>query len=309
MSEKKSVGVAEAPRVLSLAELFGAEQDAEEAPARVTMPPPVAAVKRAPRAKPVPNLTGLAPFLALRGRGGSGKTTFGRWYASELFEREVDRFVLAAMDPGVRLLAEFAENVMQPPSTDPRETLAWLRTFVDQVRKHRAPGLLDTGGGDTAFASLIRSSPTLAQDLEESGVGLAVAYFLSPSPDDPSMIGADVDAGFAPRATMLVLNMALADSPRAYDTVRAHADYKAAIARGAVEIVIPAMEPRALANRIEARRFHYFQARDGVVPEGSPYAPIPAGMERTLVREWLEAMAAEMRPLAQAGWLPWGADA
>ncbi|MFC0389150.1 P-loop NTPase family protein [Muricoccus vinaceus] len=291
--------------LLSLAQMFGEEMDAEEAPARVAMPPLLAAVKRAARSLPIPALQGLTPFLVLRGRGGSGKTTFARWYASELFEREVARFVLAAMDPGVRLLAEFAEAVMQPPSTDPRETVAWLRTFLEQVRKHRAAGLLDTGGGDTSYSSLIRSWPTIVRDLEESGIGLGAIYFLSPSPDDPSMIGADADAGFAPRATALVCNLALADSPRAYDTVRAHADYKAALARGAVEIILPALEPRALANRIEARRFHFFQARDGIVPEGSRHAPIAAGMERTLVREWLEAMDVEMRPIAEAGWLPW----
>lgn len=303
-SDKKSP---EVTRVLTLAEMFGIEDVAEEAPARVTMPPLVAPVARAARAKPVPALEGLAPFWVLRGRGGAGKTLFARWFAGELFARDAGRFILAAMDPGVRLLAEFAAGVVQPPSVDPGETLAWLRGFIGQVRKHRAPGLLDTGGGDTAFGGLIRTAPMLAGDLEEGGVGLVAAYFLSPSPDDPSMLGADADAGFAPRATALVLNMALADGPRAYDTVRAHADYKAALARGAVEVVLPVLQPQALANRIEARRFLFPQARDGVVPEGSPHQPIPAGMDRALVREWLEAMAEEMQPLVAAGWLPWGA--
>lgn len=310
-TKKPSSEVAEMSQLnpMSLADLFAAEMDAPEIPSRVTVPPAFAPVARAARTKPVPKLTGLAPFWVERGRGGTAKTTVSRYFASELFERQVGRFILAAMDPGVRLLAEFAQGVMQPPSTNYGETLTWLRGFFNQVRKHRVPGVLDTGGGDTAFPALVRSAPTLAQDFEEAGVGLVAAYFFSTAPDDPAMLGADVAAGFTPRATALVLSMHLADNPRAFNAVRAHPDYKAALDRGAVEIIIPRLEPQELANRIEARRLHFFQARDGIVPKGNPHPPIDAGMDRVLVREWLEKMAEELRPVREAGWLPWGDEA
>lgn len=307
-SDKKPA--ASAIGLTPLHKLFGDDGDEVEVPpARIAMAPAQAPARRAMRTQPVPDMNGLAPFLVLRGRGGTGKTTFARWYASELFERGVGRFILSAMDPGIRLLPQFAEGVMQPPSTDPRETLAWFRGFLGRVRQHRVPGICDTGGGETAATALFRSAPNLPQDMAEGGVGLGAIYFLSPSPDDPALIGADADAGFKPQATALICNLALADSPRAYDTVRAHADYKAALDRGAVEILIPALEPRSLANSIEARRLHFFQGRDGTVPEDSLSAPIPAGLNRVLIREWLEAMAEETRPIREAGWLPWGVDA
>lgn len=305
-TKKPAAEVTDRPKPLSLAELFGEEMDAPEIPSFVSLPPPQAPVKRAARAVPIPTLGGLAPFWVLRGRGSTGKTMFARWFVSELHEHGVGRFIAAAMDPGVRLLAEFVQGVMQPPSTDAGETLEWLRTFVSLVRKHRAPGVIDTGGGDTAWPRMIGAAPALAGDMEDAGVALVAAYFFSTAPDDPALLGADVRQGFAPRATALVLNMNLADGPGAYDAVRQHPDYRTALARGAVEIVVPRLDPQRLANRIEARRLHFFQARDGLVPEGSPHRPIDAGMERVLVRAWLEAMAGETRALVEAGWLPWG---
>ena len=103
-----------------------------------------------------------------------------------------------------------------------------------------------------------------------------------------------------------MLNMNSVDGPSGFDAVRAHPAYKAALARGAVEIVLPKLEPLRLSQRIEARRFHFHEARDGVVPEGSPARPIESGLERAAVRELLEALAREMQPLEAAGWMPWG---
>lgn len=294
------------PPVLSLNELFRAEMDAPEVASVITMPPALAPVKREARTRPIPPVVGYSPFWVLRGRGGTGKTNFARWMASQLFERQMGNVVIAALDPGVRLLAQFVENVMQPPSTDAGETREWLRNFLGLVMKHRVGGLADMGGGDTSWVSLLRTAPNLTGDMHDAGVALVAAYFFSTAPDDPALMGADVRAGFAPPATALVLNMNLVDGPGAYDAVRAHPDYRAALDRGAVEIVVPRLEPQRLANRIESRRFHFFQARDGIVPDGSPHKPIDAGMERTIIRAWLESMEDETKPLLDAGWLPWG---
>jgi hypothetical protein len=296
--------VAEFPGPLSLAELFGREMEAEEVSPRLAMPPALAGVRRAVRTLPIPDLKGLAPMWALIGRGNTGKTLFARYVASRLLEQKIGRFILAALDPGPRLLAEFRVQVMTPPSTDPAETTAWLRTLFALVMKHRAPGAADMGGGDTSLNTVIRAAPTLAQEMCEAGVALIPAYFFA-APDDPAIIEAHAATGFRPDAMALVLNLNNVDSAGGFDAVRAHPAYKAALDRGAVEIVIPRLEPLKLSQRIETRRFHFHEARDGIVPEGSGAPPIENGLERAAIREWLEIMARELAAIEAAGWLPW----
>lgn len=302
---KAEEAAAEMPDVLSLADLFGREMEEEEAAPRLSMPPPEALVKRAARIAPVPSLAGLAPMWAEFGRGNTGKTLFARYMASELLERRVKRFILAALDPGTRLLAEFRMKVMQPPSTDQAQTTDWLRGFLGSVMKHRAPGVMDFGGGgETAWARLLRGVPTIAGEMEQAGVGLVGAYFLA-APDDPALLDAHHEAGFRPRATALMLNMQTVDGGAGFDAIRAHPAYKAALSRGAVEIIIPRLEPLKLSQRIEARRLHFFEARDGIVLEGTDIKPLDNGLERGAVREWLDAMGRELRVVEEAGWLPW----
>ena len=293
----------ETPPPLSLAELFTQEMEREEAPARVSLPPATSAVKRRERTKEIPDLTGLAPFWMLFGGGNTGKTFLGRIFAGELLERKTGRFILAPMDPGFRLLAEFGVRTMQPPSSDPRETAEWLRTLFTQVMKHRAPGVGDTGGGETAATAVIRAAPTIWKEMKEAGVALIPAYFFA-RPDDPVILETHAAMGFAPEATALVLNMNSVDGAGAFDAVRAHPAYKAALERGAVEIVIPRLEPLKLSQKIEARRFHFFEARDGIVREGLEAEPL-TGMERAIVRGFIGDYRKELEPIAQRAWLPW----
>jgi hypothetical protein len=84
------------------------------------------------------------------------------------------------------------------------------------------------------------------------------AYFLV-SPDDPALLDVHADIGFAPGAMALVLNMNNPATASAFDAIRAHPAYRAALDRGAVEIILPRRETTRLAQRpgrrLEARRW------------------------------------------------------
>ena len=98
-----------------------------------------------------------------------------------------------------------------------------------------------------------------------------------------------------------LLNLARAETPAAFDGVRRQPEYKAALARGAVELFMPAM-PQEVALRIERAQVHFSQARDGEAPEGRKPVTLSL-LEQAMVREWLEAMDAEFSVVE--GWLPW----
>lgn len=226
-----------------------------------------------------------------------------RWLINELAERGMlDRTLLGALDPTNRTLAHFFEAVMQPPTSDPAETEAWLRTMLQFIARQRLNAALDFGGGDTSLARLVQATPDIADALEDEGVALIAAYVLTPRVDDLATLVTYEGAGFRPRATALILNLGRAASPSAFDAVRRQPAYKAALARGAVELWMPALEPQDLALRIERARLQFSQARDGVSADGS-VSRVVGGLERSRVRHWLEQMRAEFA--AVESWLPW----
>lgn len=289
----------------SLAALFASQGD-DDAPDDIDvrgLPPTLAPVRRIARTMPVPDLTGLSKAWALIGSGGAGKTVLARYLGGELAAHgALDRTMMAALDPANRTLADFFGAVMQPPSSDPAETVIWLRNLLQFLAKQRGNAVLDFGGGDVSLARLVESAPTIADTMEGEGVALVAAYVLTPRVDDLTSLVTFESRGFRPRATALVLNLARAETPAAFDAVRRQPAYKAALARGAVELWLPALEPQALALRIEQARLQFAQARDGVTPEGRREAGISL-LERVLVREFMERMEEEFRVVET--WLPW----
>ena len=109
------------------------------------------------------------------------------------------------------------------------------------------------GTGETAATAVIRAAPTVWKEMKEAGVALVPAYFFA-RPDDPVILETHAAMGFAPEATALVLNMNSVDSAGAFDAVRAHPAYKAALERGAVErgaVILADLLPRL--ERFDAR--------------------------------------------------------
>ena len=257
---------------------------------------------RAPRALPIADLTGLAKLWELIGEGNSGKTMLARYLVDRLIEHgKLDVTAIAALAPGNRNLTQFVGTVMQPPSTDPRATADFARKAMAAMAKGRRSGVFDFGGGDASKRHLIEAMPNLTNTMEEMGLALIAAYVLTPRSADLTFLKTYERMGFQPRATTLILNLATAETPSAFDGLRRQPEYKAALARGAVELWMPAM-PQDVALRIERAQVHFTQARDGEAPEGRKPASISL-LERVMVREWLDAMDEEFQVIE--GWMPW----
>jgi hypothetical protein len=89
-----------------------------------------------------------------------------------------------------------------------------------------------------------------------------------------------------------VLNEGRVDSvltrEEAFVRLTRHSDFLGLVARGAVPLWMPRLEPE-LAGLIEGRRLMFGTTRDGQVPEGARFAPI-GGLERSMIARWLERM-------------------
>lgn len=98
-----------------------------------------------------------------------------------------------------------------------------------------------------------------------------------------------------------ILNLGRAETADDFDAVRRHPAYKAALARGAVELWLPKLEPQSLALEIERKRLHFVHARDGITPDGHKPADISL-LERVMIRGWLEQMDEFFVPVET--WMP-----
>jgi hypothetical protein len=136
-----------------------------------------------------------------------------------------------------------------------------------------------------------------------AGIHPVAIYCIGTRIDDLTPLQTLEEIGFRPAATMLVLNEGRVDSTltreEAFARILRHSDFRAAIARGAVPVWMPRLEPEVSAM-IEARRLTFGMARDGLVPTGAKFAPI-GGFERSMVRRWLERMEQEFA--AATSWL------
>lgn len=250
------------------------------------------------------DLSGKPKVWFMIGSGNSGKTVEVRWLAGRMIEQG-RQAVLAALDPGNRSLASWLDGVEQPPSSDGTQTARWLReflTFLMTERQHSA--ILDFGGGDTSLAKLVDAAPGIATTLEDAGLAPVACYTLTPRLDDLAALDTLEAAGFRLKATVLLFNEGRADSSMSRDEAFArigrHAAVRNALARGAVPVWMPRLEPEVM-QEVEGKRLQFVQARDGQVPDGAPFAPI-GGFERAMVTRWLERM--EEAHSAIPTWLP-----
>jgi hypothetical protein len=278
--------------------LFRRRDHADEPEVRVGLPPMRApAAQKGQPAVRAADLGGRPPAWFLVGPNYSGKTTFARWAVGRMLEGGRTAF-LAALDPLNRTLADFFEGVEQPPTADPGLTPGWLRALVEHLMRERIPAVADMGGGDTSLARLVADLPGLAEAMEESGVAPVAAYFLGPRVDDLGSLATFEATGFQPKATVLVLNHARVDAGmepgEAFVPIRRHSAFRGAVARGAMVVEMPRLDPPELALEVERRRLHFGAARDG---EGG-LGPL----DRAGVRAWMDRMEAAFA-LVEA-WLP-----
>jgi hypothetical protein len=288
----------------SLSAMFASiMEDMEDDSVIAGLPPTTAPFVRSPRPNvPIADLSRLSKVIGLIGPGGAGKTVVARWICGELAEMgKQDRTLLAALDPTNRSLADFFDAVQTPPSSDAAETATWLQNLLQFLAKKRGNAVLDFGGGDVSLARTIERMPTLVDTLEQDGVGFVAAYMLTPRIDDLASLVTFDRQGFRPKATALILNLARAETPAAFNALRRQPAYKAALDRGAVEILMPALSQQ-VALRVERARVHFRQAMVGEAPEGRKPAELSL-IERSMVREFHERMRSEFQVID--GWMPW----
>jgi hypothetical protein len=247
------------------------------------------------------DLTGQPKIMFVAGLGATGKTTWVRWAVDEILGRG-SQARLAAIDPENRELPDYFAGVIEPPTHDPAGIAQWLKNLVDVSLREKTSALVDTGGGDAALGTLIARTENLVKVMEDEGVNPVVVYPLSPRIADLSVMAALEDAGFKPRATLIVLNEGRADStvPRdhAFRSILRHSVYRAALDRGAFPVWMPRLY---VAKEVEDRRITFQQARDGIVPEGRKMLPLGV-LDRSSVHHWLRQMATAFEPVAS--WLP-----
>jgi hypothetical protein len=264
-------------------------------PAELTVPAPAAI-----------DLAGQPKLWFAIGPGRSGKTTLLRWVSEISASRGVYP-ITAAADPQNRSLKDYIENVAEPPTNDATATARWLEALLRHVmdqKGEKPSALIDLGGGDTSLQKLLTAVPTLADDLQQAGVAPVAVYALGPRLDDLASLASFEALGFRPAATVLLRNEGLSDPmtdrEESFARIVRHGAYRAAVARGAVELWMPRLDA-AVAQEIEAKRLGFVQARDAISPDGRKVAPL-GGFDRSRVRTWLEAMATEMAPIMS--WLP-----
>ena len=168
-----------------------------------------------------------------------------------------------------------------------RRRLRWLREFLTFVMTEKAHNaILDFGGGDTSLAKLIDAAPDIATTLEEAGIARWPATLSRRVWTTWPRWTRWEAAGFKPKATVLMFNEGRVDSTisrdEAFTRIGRHSAVRSAVARGAVPLWMPRLEPEVMAE-IEGKRLSFAQARDGVVPSDAKFAPI-GGLERAMVR-------------------------
>jgi hypothetical protein len=253
---------------------------------------------------PTVDLTGKPKAWFLIGNGGVGKTTYARWLIARMVEQG-GTTTLAALDPGTRALSAWFGDVAQPDTSETAETERFLADMVEFMQREKAPGILDFGAaGDVSLRSLGRKAGSIHTMLEDAGLGVVACYVMSPRIWDADPLVKMEEAGFKPKATLIVLNEGKVDSAtdpqEAFAPILRHSGYRAAVDRGAITLWLPALDPEVMAE-IEIKRLHFSQARDGEVPEGATFAPI-GGLRRSKVGRWLALVEQAHGPIRS--WLP-----
>ncbi len=285
--------------------LFGRGPRIEDEPEISLRVPPAtsAGAVATPATSAAADLSGKPKVLFLIGPGGTGKTTLARWIGWQMAEGG-RAALMAALDPQNRSLATWFNDVQVPDTSDGAQSARWLRDVLRHLTETKQSGILDFGGGDTALMRLVEMAPDFADGMAAAGLEPVAIYTLAPRQDDLAVLESLEAAGFKPAATALVMNEGRVDSTlsrdEAFARIARHSGFRAVIARGAIPVWMPRLEPE-VAQEIEGKRLQFGHARDGQVPAGARFAPI-GGFERSMVRRWLERMDQELAPIRS--WLP-----
>jgi hypothetical protein len=231
-------------------------------------------------------------LVVAHGRGGSGKSTGTRFLVerAHLAGREI---VIADADPRATLRTYFSD-VVQPSHTEEVVVSEWLDALINAQAEKPMTIILDRNGGDQIFGRFAMSL-ALSELLASISIMPVALHWLGPDLEDVADLQrAEASGAFCPEATVLVLNAGTIKDTRpandAFAGVRAHPAYKAAIDRGAREIVFPRLPCIAAVNALR-------------VPFGAAETDSRLGLtDRQRVAMWRRAAEQALAPVAM--WLP-----
>lgn len=250
----------------------------------------------APTKVPV-DLNGKPVIVLGIGAGHSGTTTWLRYIAEKALARDPHCSAIFAAIGDRRDLAGYPFNVSQPAGFDQGPQTQWLEALIKHCMKEKVGAAVDFDGGDTALTGVVAQHEDLCALVEEAGGAIVAAYLLSPRVTDLSTLSTLEDAGFQPKATMLILNDGTGMETEAFETkfaaVRRHDAFVRAQERGAVVLRMPRLHA---AQAVELRQLLFAQAC-------SVTSPLHA-FDRSKVSAWLREMEDAFEPVVKAGWLP-----
>jgi hypothetical protein len=255
----------------------------------------------APKAESEPSiergidLAGKTKIVFAAGRGKTGKTTLLRWFAEMSAERN-GNVILADIDPSNASFSKYFSDVARPETDNPAGVARWLQQLIEHCIEQHTSAIVDLGGGDTTLRTLASEMPSLATQIESSGLVPVMLYMLGTQPEDLTPARTLSARGFTSKAQALILNEYAieAGSTRgeAFDRITNLPTFLD-MAKSSVRVWMPRLFP---AEAIEARECRFLDARDGKVTP-------PLGLfDAARLKAWLEAM--NRRFAGVASWIP-----
>lgn len=254
-----------------------------------------------PRTMTAENVVALEPkpdsakLLVLLGPQNSGKSLFGRAIIERAREAGHDPLILDGDRNDAYLASLFTETdaarpvrVRRPDYADDTTVKAWLDAELSEMEGDGRSRVLDMGGGDLVFPDYAREREVVAMLAEARAVIEPVAvHMILPTTSDLAVLERmEADSLFAPTATILALNAGPVGDTRLADVVfrrvRESDIYRAAVARGAREIVVPTLGCMEL---VDDTGLSFDQAMARTSPLGLAHRQMVATFRRRLHAE------------------------
>ena len=236
-----------------------------------------------------------AKLLVLLGPQNSGKSLLGRAVIERAREEGRDPLILDGDRNDAYLASMFTEaegagpnRVHRPGYADDATVKAWLDAELSEMEGDGRSRVLDMGGGDLVFPDYAREREIVAMLADARGAIEPVAvHMILPTVSDLAVLERmEAENLFTPIATILALNAGPVGDTRPADVVfrrvRETGAYRAALARGAREIVVPTL---GCMDLVDDTGLSFEQAMARTSPLGLAHRQMVATFRRRLHAE------------------------
>jgi hypothetical protein len=231
------------------------------------------------------------------GRGVHGKTFWARWLLDQLLNDGRDITVVDA-DRTNATLTNYFTDVVTPASAEDADVEDRLRSVTETMMEKPRITLVDFGANDLTLKRVTRKFGDFNAYLAGGGVRGVAVHFLGPDRDDLAYLRDMEEGGFAPPATILVLNEALlppGTSTTLFEPVMRDDIFTAAMKRGARPVYMPRLETAREINRMQ---LGFIAAGTGkIAKDGTRFGP----WNRSITNAWRRTMLANHEPVME--WL------